>query len=354
MSCPAPRSRRTPLLVLLALLAPFLGVVVTAGPAGAADGDVAWAVRTASNSYGDDRQNYSYTLNPGGTLSDALVVVNHGAEPITLAVSAADGFTTDGGQLDLLTSDVESTGVGAWVVPDRTQVTIQPEKTAQVPFTLTLPDNATPGDYLGGVITSLTQPGAAGGLDVDRRLALRVRLRVGGELTPSLAVENLTVDYAGTANPAGTGSATVSYTIHNTGNAILAAGQAVSVAGPFGTFRVDAAALDPTPELLPGETWDVAVPVDGLRPAVRLTADVELTPLLTDASGSVAQLDPVETTARAWSVPWTLLLLVVVLVGLGVLRLVVVRRRRAAARRREDERVQAAVADALAATTPAS
>ena len=73
---------RTTLALLLAALGlTFLG----AGSAvAAADGDVAWSVRTASNHYGSDRQNYSYTLDPGGSLHDGLVVSNHGKEPIDL------------------------------------------------------------------------------------------------------------------------------------------------------------------------------------------------------------------------------------------------------------------------------
>ena len=41
-----------------------------------------------------------------------MVVANHGAAA-HLAVYAADGFTTDAGQLDLVTKDEKSTGVGA-------------------------------------------------------------------------------------------------------------------------------------------------------------------------------------------------------------------------------------------------
>jgi hypothetical protein len=348
------RTRLISRTVVLALLASVGLISLGAGTADAADGDVAWAVRTASNKFGADRQNYRYTLNPGGTLRDGLVVVNHGKRPIDLAIYAADGFTTDGGQLDLLTSDVESTGVGAWVHADRTKVRIQPGTSVDVPFRITLPENATPGDHLGGIITSLTQAGAVDGMNVDRRLAMRIRLRVGGDLDPGLSVDGPHVSYDGPTNPFGTGGATVDYTIHNTGNAILSAKQEVSVTGPFGRLAVDAADVPDAPELLPGEEWTVSVPVHGVRPTARLAATVTLTPLMTDAAGSVSPLDAVEATSHTWAVPWALLVLILVVAAAVVLGIVVTRRRRAEAKRREDARVQDAVAQAVRESAGAS
>ena len=60
-----------------------------------------------------------------------------------------------------------------------------------------------------------------------RRASIRIRLRVGGFLKPSLAVEHVRID-----------DATVTYTIHNTGNAILSARQTASLSGPFGRWNV--------------------------------------------------------------------------------------------------------------------
>jgi hypothetical protein len=185
-------------------------------------------------------------------------------------------------------------------------VKISPGTSVEVPFTVSVPDHTAPGDHMGGVVTSLTQADQAG-TDVERRLAIRIRLRVGGALKPQLSVEGLHVDYAGTANPLAKGDATLTYTIHNTGNAILTARQAASLSGPFGRFRADAEQLDDSPELLPGDQWTVSVPVQGVAPALRVTATVTLTPLVTDASGSIASLDAAETTAQGWAIPWVLL-----------------------------------------------
>lgn len=132
---------RAAVLVLLTALAL---VCAHPTPAAAADGDVSWRVRTGANAYGDDRSSFSYAVNPGGTVEDTMVVTNRGRNPLRLAVYASDGYTTDAGQLDLLTRDKRSTGVGVWTHPKVTSVTVAPGKSADVPFTVTVPGNATP------------------------------------------------------------------------------------------------------------------------------------------------------------------------------------------------------------------
>ncbi|MGC4879996.1 WxL protein peptidoglycan domain-containing protein [Micromonospora sp. DT43] len=336
----------------LSLLAVVAAAGVGTGPARAADGNVAWTVRTASNSYGEARSSYSYNVNPGGAVEDAMVVANRGPAPLTLAVYAADGFTTDAGQLDLLTRDKKSVAVGAWVKASAGSVVVQPGKTAQVPFTINVPANATPGDHVGGILTTLTQADQAEGINVDRRLGIRISLRVGGELKPNLAIENLHVTYDGSSNPLAKGDATVAYTIRNTGNAALSGKQAVSVSGPFGVLRARAGDIAAPPQLLPGESWDVTVPVRGVAPAVRLAATATVTPLLTDASGSTTSLRTVEATAHGWALPWTVVLALVVLIALVVGAYLYRRRSRTQRRAREDARVRDAVAQALGGREP--
>jgi hypothetical protein len=339
------------LVVLTALtIIGTLGTALGTQKALAAD-DFSWAVRTESNGFGPDRDNYNYAVTPGQEIKDGLVVVNHGSEPLDLVAYAADGFTTRSGQLDLLTSDKASIGVGAWVTMANSTVHLEPNASATVAFTVRVPDNAPPGDYMGGVLTSLSRPDHGEGINVDQRLGIRLHLRVGGELKPQLAVENLKVRYQGTANPFGTGAATVTYTVHNRGNAIVSARQAVALTGPLGKPRIEASAIDDTPQLLPGESWDVSVPIDGAYPAVRLDASVTLRPMLTDVSGSTVPLDPVERTAATWALPWSWLVSLVVLVGLAVVGLRLRSRARALRKGRENARVQEAVEQALREAT---
>jgi hypothetical protein len=335
-----------------ALVAALVSVgLATAGPALATEGDVTWGVSTASNAQGTDRQNFSYDVDPGGSVNDALVVSNHDTAPLDLDVYAADGFTTTSGQLDLVTRGTASVGVGSWTAADTGHLQIPAGGSATVPFTLTVPGDATPGDYAGGIVTSLASPTQEQGISVDRRLGIRIHLRVGGLLAPALTIENLRVDYAGTYNPFGTGDATLRYTIRNTGNARLSAGQAVSFTGPFGLFGHEASGVESTPELLPGATWDVTASVSGVYPAFWLGATASLTPTLSadvaDASGAVPVVAPVVAGTGIWTIPWTLLILVILLAAAVAGAIVLRRRSRRIRTAREETRVQEAVDQAL-------
>ena len=53
-----------------------------------------------------------------------------------------------------------------------------------------------------------------------------IELRVTGPLRAGLQVESISTGFNDPLNPFGTGSATVSYTVHNTGNVRLTAARA--------------------------------------------------------------------------------------------------------------------------------
>jgi WxL interacting protein linking bacterial and host surfaces len=303
-----PLSPRTTVATVILLLATVGLGGLLARPALAAD--VPWTVKTAANKFGADRESYGYTLNPGGTLEDGIVVVNDGAKPLHLDVHAADGATSPQGRLELVTKDAASKGVAGWARPAQGDVTVGAGESVEVPFAITLPKNAPPGDYVGGIVTS----------DASQRAGIQIRLRVGGALKPSLSVENVHLD-----------TSTVTYTIHNTGNAILAARQTVKISGPFGRWKTEAGRIPDTPSLLPGEAWKMSAPLHDVTPALRLTATVTVLPLLTDAAGSTAPLAAIKTSGHAWAVPWALLLAFVVLCGLVVAGVAFRPRRRARA-----------------------
>jgi hypothetical protein len=149
-------------------------------------------------------------------------------------------------------------------------------------------------------------------------MGVRIQLRVGGELKPQLTVSDVKVH-----PPLVGGNATVTYTVHNTGNATVSARQQASLAGPFGQLRATSADVADSPALLPGDQWKATVAVPGVAAVVPLSADVTVVPLLTDAAGSTSQLAPVDAGAHARVLP----LVVVVVLLLVVVAALIVRRR---------------------------
>ena len=317
----APASRlRAAAVVMLGALS--LSGAVARPVAAAADG-ARWTVTPAASSFGAGRADYAYTLSPGGRQEDGIVVANQGATTLRLALRAADGVTTPAGRIGLAAPGAKADGVAAWVHLERDAVTIEPGGSVTVPFTITPPKNAAAGDHVGGIVA------APVGATAGPRPGLQIHLRVSGPLKPGLSVDAVRVRYAGTANPVGAGDATVTYTIHNSGNAILTARQAVSVSGPFGTWVRHAGRIADVPPLLPGGTWKGSASLHGAAPAVRLGATVTLVPLLTDAAGSIAPLAATRATGHALAVPWSLLIVVIAvggLAGVGLARVRAARR----------------------------
>ncbi|WP_454048865.1 hypothetical protein [Cellulomonas sp. Marseille-Q8402] len=307
---------------------------------------VSWGVRPADTVHGAERPNFAYTLPPGGTLSDALVVTNRGDAPLALDVYAADGFLTPDGTLDVLEAGEESTALGSWVAVATPEVVVQPDASVEVPFTVTVPADAQPGDYAAGVVSSLLVANAEG-VTVDRRLGSRMHVRVSGDLVPAIAVTDVRVDYEAGGNPVTPGSATVSFTVTNTGNARVAPAEQVQISGLMGLGRARAAAVD-VPELIPGASVQRSVVVDGVWPLVRTTARValggEVVALPGAAEAAENPLVPgVVATAAAWAVPWAVLAALVLLGVLVALRVRAGHRRAA----RQQRAVDAAVAAAL-------
>ncbi|MGE3620776.1 MAG: DUF916 domain-containing protein [Acidimicrobiia bacterium] len=354
---PCPRRPRSRGRSLVGTLAAALAVVVALGPgtalaqtapttsgeAPAAGPPLQWAVEP-SGPYGTGyRDAFSYTLAPGQVVDDVVGVSNLSSEPLSFQVYATDARNTAAGGFTLLPGNEDPTDIGTWIDLAVGEYVVEPGQRADIPFRLTVPDDASPGDHAGGIVAARFVAGgttADGGVQVDsdQRVGARVYLRVEGDARPGLAVEGVDVGYSAPATPFGSGrTMTVRFQVRNTGNVMLAPDVNIALEGPFGRGNRGPFEHE-VPELLPGSTYEIVQELADVQPLGRFELRIGAR---ADGDEPVA----VERTMSVWAVPWATVAVVAALVALAVARAWSRHRRRRAARRQDDFDWEAATAD---------
>ncbi|QTD98445.1 WxL protein peptidoglycan domain-containing protein [Streptomyces cyanogenus] len=315
---------RKPYVLLLSLLCLLGLLALPAGPAHAADNG-SWSVYPVASKIAA-RPYFTLAAEPGQTLTDRVAVRNRTGRPLTFRLYAADAYNTarDGG-FAVRTAGERMRGVGAWARPARARITVPGHRTVTVPFTVQVPEGAEPGDHPGAIVAldERVDPGSGRlALGVRRAVGARVYLRVDGPALPGLAVEHLRISHHQPLVPGlGDSTATLSYTLRNTGNVTLSPKVELKARGLFGRTLLDRELTRVPAELLPGqrvrltETWRGAPQLD--------RADVTLTARAQDTRESAS--------AGFLALPW---LVVTLVFTAGVLTgALLVRARRVRARR---------------------
>lgn len=216
-----------------------------------------WALAPAGtdeNGGVGNRPNMTYVADPGDVIEDAVTLYNLSNVPLVFSIYATDAVNNADGEFDLLDAAEDPVDVGTWVDMGAEQITLDARTQATFPITITIPEDAAPGDHAGAILAAnaATSTGADGQqLTLDRRTGTQLFVRVNGPLTAELSIADVSIDYSPSVNPL-SGSATVSYTVENRGNVNLSGVVQVSVGSPFGLWEQDGAEVD-LPLLLPGE-----------------------------------------------------------------------------------------------------
>ncbi|XVU21239.1 hypothetical protein ACQPZJ_28680 [Actinoplanes sp. CA-054009] len=280
--------------IAAALLLP--AVPATAAPA---SGSVTWTVQPAGKNGPDGRRWIEQTLDPGATVTEHLAVRNLGDTSAVFALKAADGYLTDKGRFNMLPSDKKSVDGGTWISV-RQSVTVGPQETKVVPFTITVPAKATPGDHPAGIAATIA--GKQGTVQVESRVGFRVLLRASGEIRSEATTDQLQARYERSWNPFRPGAVSLSYTAANTGNVRLPVQGKAEVSTLLGT-RSTTTDLG---ELLPDGVTTASARVDGVWALGRVKTTVTL------SNGTPA-------TVTTWVIPWPQLLVLVAAAALVLL-----------------------------------
>jgi hypothetical protein len=306
---------------LYVLLLSLLLATVAPVHAHAADNG-SWSVYPAASQIAA-RPYFYLSADPGRTIDDKVVVSNKTGRPLTFRLYAADAYNTarDGG-FAVRTVAEQQRGVGAWARPAKSRVTVPAHGRVTVPFTLSVPEGAEPGDHAGALVAldeRVDKGAGAVALGVQRAVAARIYLRVGGPTLPAIAVEDVRIRHHQPLVPGlGDSGATISYTLRNTGNVTLNPKVELRATGLFGRTLLARELARIPGELLPGQRVRLTEPWHG---APQLDwGDVTLTASAKETRESAS--------ASFFALPW--LVALVLGTGAAVGTVLFVRARRAA------------------------
>lgn len=271
----------------------------------------------------DGRSRFSYQVKPGQELKDFYIVRNTGTTEQTMRVFATDAYNTADGSFGLLNTAAKPKDAGSWVSftsgVRELSIPLAPGASQIVPFTLTVPADAAPGDHPAGIVISSSS--VQGTILVDRRVATRLYVRVAGALQPSLTVGNIVANYKDQINPLG-GIATVSFTVRNNGNVALGA-TVISGISTYFTIGASKVTRQTVAEILPGATRKVTVRVADVAALGYLNASVHLLPTVDPEALNPGVLRDVERNLAFFAMPWWILVALLVLIagwGFSLLR----------------------------------
>lgn len=302
------------LLVAVAVLSPVFATLGAVTPAAAVD-DGTLGIRPELES-----DFFHINLAPGAAIEANAIVSNHTDVPVTLLNYAVDGQSTEQGAFALAAQGDVQTSVGSWVTLDADSITVPADSDLIVPFRLSVPLTATPGDYAGGLIiqsppiqgeTTTSDGDAALRLDVIQRQGVRIYLTVAGTATTQLSHSALRWERLGDA-------VTFTLPIQNTGNTILYPTAELSLSSVIGaTTELQFT----TPEsILPGATFNLEATLPQAAFIQLGSADARLV----SAAGTE------QVSASFNYVPWWIILilaLLLVTLALGIWRMTLFVRR---------------------------
>lgn len=267
-----------------------------------------------------NRTRFTYQLDPSQVVTDQFYIQNTGDVPLKLDVYAADAGTDSTGNYSVKTSSDASSDVGTWVQfkggKNLIHVVLPVGGDSMIPFKLTVPAFASPGDHIGGIAVATSHTASTGQISIERRVVTRLYARVRGSLSPLLTVSNVSASYTASFSPF-EGSVIEKFTIANVGNVSLRAKAIAEVTGPFGIALAPSRVFD-VDEMGPGSTRDFQLTMQGIGQWVFLHPTVTLKTYTDKDALAAGKLPEVVRDTILWVFPTTLVIVAVLILIISI------------------------------------
>lgn len=132
---------------------------------------------------------FDYSINPGDTILDVIKIYNENTQnPLTI-YPVVQNFTYKEGTEEgtpafyPAAEDPTGTALAKWITVDTKPIVVGPGQRANLPFSLSVPQNAQPGGHFGAILLSTTPPAAEGGtVGITSQIASLILVRVSGDV----------------------------------------------------------------------------------------------------------------------------------------------------------------------------
>jgi len=136
---------------------------------------------------------FIYTLEPSEVKEAKVNVVNQSDQSVEVKIYPVDAVTTKDGAFAPQPEDREKVDVGAWINMPVSELSLKPNATKAVDFTIKVPENAEVGDHMGAIIvqskeTQEAEKGTA--MKVVSRVGARIYLTVPGKIIKELELKD--------------------------------------------------------------------------------------------------------------------------------------------------------------------
>jgi hypothetical protein len=218
---------------------------------------------------------FVYEKNPGDVINDTASIKNFGDEPAIVRIYPVDAATNPGGSFILKFDHEKQAGIGAWTEVQKKEMLIQPGERIDMPFTISVPGEIAPGQYIGGIVIEYGKAGAdstdsascqannicSASVSVKTRIGSRIYLNI-----PGTASENVTLtdfQYGQTI----TGGSQFKFKIENNGNIPYEPKAEIAIFDSFGklydTLEKPLGLILPGTITEPVVAWDKKAPLIG-------------------------------------------------------------------------------------------
>ncbi len=138
-----------------------------------------------------------HEIDAGSSISGEINLKNTTDQIQTVDISASDGMKTNTGTFTTKYKSNQNTLLGAWITLEQNEITLQPQESRIIKYTIKVPQKTTPGSYSAGiavmVLPGLTKPQGAGASVVLRNV-YPVFVNIPGEKKNEYLLQNFSLN----------------------------------------------------------------------------------------------------------------------------------------------------------------